>query len=316
MVGKMNYIKHLTGFFNRISNENTLNPTHISLYLTLFQCWNVNRFKNPITISRDEMMKGSKIASKATYHKCIKELQRLGFLDYHPSYNPYSGTQVFMANFSEGNNLKPVNQETARSNNNPTTPFFEPSEPKNELLNGNVAEQLDEPPYIYNKQIIENNKNIDIDTNFENFQNDLFLKNETAEMPFALADTDKNQTESCRQKKEKSSAKKEKTADDNQTEESPQKFVAPTLELTKEYFKFQNFTEFEAERFFNYYSSIGWLIGGKTKMKDWQASARNWMLNTSKFSANLPNQSTKKENPQPRAYNLNATIDKNYAEPL
>ena len=294
MVGKMNYIKHLTGFFNRISNENTLNPTHISLYLTLFQCWNVNRFKNPITISRDEMMKGSKIASKATYHKCIKELQRLGFLDYHPSYNPYSGTQVFMANFSEGNNLKPVNQETASSNNNPTTPFFEPPKPKNELLNSNVPEQLDELPYIYNKQTIENNKNIDIDTNFENH---LFFKNE----------------------KEKSSAKKEKSrilADDNQSEESRQKFVAPTLELTKEYFKFQNFTEFEAERFFNYYSSIGWLIGGKTKMKDWQASARNWMLNTSKFSANLPNQSAKKENPQPRAYNLNATIDKNYAEPL
>ena len=70
----MNYIKHLTGFFNRIALENSLNPTHISLYLSLFQCWNVNRFKNPITISRDEMMKGSKIASKATYHKCIKEL--------------------------------------------------------------------------------------------------------------------------------------------------------------------------------------------------------------------------------------------------
>ncbi len=88
------------------------------------------------------------------------------------------------------------------------------------------------------------------------------------------------------------------------------------MESVKEYFKFQNFTEFEAERFFNYYSSIGWLIGGKTKMKDWQAAARNWMLNTPKFSVNLPNPSTQKANPQPRAYNLNATIDKNYAEPL
>ena len=95
-----------------------------------------------------------------------------------------------------------------------------------------------------NKQTSKNNKNIDIDTNFENFDDDLFLKNETEE------------------KEEKSSAKKE------------EKFVTssavekPTLELAKEYFKFQNFTEFEAERFFNYYSSIGWLIGGKTKMKD------------------------------------------------
>ena len=78
----MNYIKHLTGFFNKISNENAINPTHISLYLALFQCWNVNRFKNPTGISREEIMKASKINSKATYHKCMKELQALGFMEY------------------------------------------------------------------------------------------------------------------------------------------------------------------------------------------------------------------------------------------
>ena len=65
----MNYIKHLTGFFIRIASEETIYPTHISLYLALFQSWNINRFKNPIAISRDEMMKTSRIASKATYHK-------------------------------------------------------------------------------------------------------------------------------------------------------------------------------------------------------------------------------------------------------
>ena len=288
----MNYIKHLTGFFNRIALENSLNPTHISLYLTLFQCWNVNRFKNPITISRDEMMKGSKIASKATYHKCIKELQRLKFLDYFPSYNPYSGTEVYMINFSEGNNFSQNSSDTTSSNNDPTTPIFEPSKPKNEPVNGNVTEQVNELPYIYNnKQTSKNNKNIDIDTNFQNFDDDLFLKNEN-------------------KKEEKSSAKKEEEFVTSSAVEKP------TIDLVKEYFKFQNFTEFEAERFFNYYSSIGWLIGGKTKMKDWQAAARNWMLNTPKFTINSPNSSTQKVNPQPRAYNLNATIDKNYAEPL
>ena len=146
----MNYIKHLTGFFNRIALEKSLNPTHISLYLALFQCWNVNRFKNPIIISRDEMMKGSKIASKATYHKCIKELQRLKFLDYFPSYNPYSGTEVFMVNFSEGNNFSPNSSDATSSNNEPTTSIFEPTEPKNEHVNSQVAELVNEFPYIYN----------------------------------------------------------------------------------------------------------------------------------------------------------------------
>jgi hypothetical protein len=283
----MNYIKHLTGFFNRIAIENSLNPTHISLYLTLFQCWNINRFKNPITISRDEMMKGSKIASKATYHKCIKELQRLGFLDYQPSYNPYSGTLVFVHNLSEGYKEK-TNTE--------------PAKPKNEQVNSKATEQVDGLPHIYNnKQTFKNNKNIDIEPEFLIFN----------EMPFAFADTEKKQTEESRHnsflenqaedQKEKSSAKKEKV-------------VNPSIELVKEYFLFQESSEFEAERFFNYYSSNGWLIGGKTKMKDWKASARNWMLNTSKFTINTPQANPAKE--QPRAYNLHTVTDKNYAEPL
>ena len=103
----MNYIKHLTGFFNKISNENAINPTHISLYLALFQCWNVNRFKNPTGISREEIMKASKINSKATYHKCMKELQALGFMEYMPTYNPHSCSNVVMMNFSDVSNNRP-----------------------------------------------------------------------------------------------------------------------------------------------------------------------------------------------------------------
>ena len=106
-----------------------------------------------------------------------------------------------------------------------------------------------------------------------------------------------------KKEKEKSSTKKEK-------------MIVPTLELVKEYFLFQESTEYEAERYFNYYSSNGWLIGGKTKMKDWKASARNWMLNTSKFAINIPTVKSQNEQPNPRAYNLNVTTNKNYAEPL
>ena len=70
----MNYIKHLTGFFEKVSIDFELNPTHISLYMAVFQLWNQNRFQNPIGISRDELMRISKISSTATFHKCIKEL--------------------------------------------------------------------------------------------------------------------------------------------------------------------------------------------------------------------------------------------------
>ncbi len=88
----------------------------------------------------------------------------------------------------------------------------------------------------------------------------------------------------------------------------------PSLELVKNYFTFQESSEFEAERFFNYYSSNGWLIGGKSKMKDWKAAARNWILNTSKFaSKSIPNGAANRDS---RANILHATTEKEYDEPL
>ncbi|NOT74941.1 MAG: hypothetical protein HOP08_08425 [Cyclobacteriaceae bacterium] len=41
-------------------------------------------------------MRDSHIRSKATYHKAIKELQRLGYLRYSPSYHPRKGSQITM----------------------------------------------------------------------------------------------------------------------------------------------------------------------------------------------------------------------------
>jgi hypothetical protein len=90
----MNYITHLTGFFERISIDERLNPTHISLYMALFQMWNMNRFTNPISISRSEIMRLSKIYSNATYHKCIRELHEYEYIQYLPSYNPFKGSLI------------------------------------------------------------------------------------------------------------------------------------------------------------------------------------------------------------------------------
>jgi len=46
----------------------------------------------------------------------------------------------------------------------------------------------------------------------------------------------------------------------------------------KNYVTIQN-AEVEAEKFMNHYTSNGWLIGGKSPMKDWKASVRNWLIN-------------------------------------
>ena len=95
----VNYVKHLNGIFSQFSKDTRLNPTHISLYLALFQIWNTNRFANDFYINRAEVMKYSKIGSKSTYHRCIKELSHWKYILYTPSHNPLKGSQIKMFNF-------------------------------------------------------------------------------------------------------------------------------------------------------------------------------------------------------------------------
>jgi hypothetical protein len=95
----MNYISLLTRFFTRVSADTRINPTHVSMYMALFQLWNRNKFRSPIAISRSDLMVISKISSYATYHKCIKQLHNFGYIRYSPSYNPMRGSWVYMLNF-------------------------------------------------------------------------------------------------------------------------------------------------------------------------------------------------------------------------
>ncbi|NOW96371.1 hypothetical protein [Mucilaginibacter sp. SG564] len=68
--------------------------THISLYNALFVCWQRSGYNNPFPVNRRMLMSYSRIASTATYHKCIKELETFGYIHYYPSYHPIKGSQV------------------------------------------------------------------------------------------------------------------------------------------------------------------------------------------------------------------------------
>jgi len=68
------------------------------------------------------------------------------------------------------------------------------------------------------------------------------------------------------------------------TKESRKKnarFVPPTIEdifnyMTLEKNKEKSFAKKESEKMFNFYESKGWIVG-KAKMKNWKASASNWI---------------------------------------
>jgi len=333
----MNYIKHLTGFFERIIQDRSLNPTHVSLYIALFQSWNINRFQNPISISRDEVMRICKISSKATYHKCMRDLNEKGYVKYEPSFNPYKGSMVILFDFSDY--LKPVQKRASITGKNlsKNEQVMNKQQTSNDTSTGTSSEQA-LVSYINNTNIT-NKSNISKFENLgeqaKNFEeiNSSDVKNKNLEKEkssvkkekeemqnenAAFANTNEKQTEEGWQKK---LLEKKKSFLDSPTHlKNSQKIVGnnfsvpsstvenPTQDVVKSYFFEQNFPEIEAIKFFNYFSSIGWLVGGKTPMVDWQAAAQNWMLNAIKFRTY--------EKPPDRAKHLNTENDKDYGEPL
>lgn len=259
----MNYIRHLAGFFDRVAADERLNPTHISMYVSLFQFWNASRFQNPISISRNELMKVSKISAKATYHKCMRELNDFGYLQYRPSYNPFKGSLVYLFNFQTGSKQAGNAHRT-----------------KNE-----TGSEQEQEPYINGSNIIN--------------QTVLNLGKQAQKKEVQkLNGQGKEEKEKLRQKKKNVIPTKEKSV----------KFKTPKLNEVQQYFASQKFPPVEAEKFYNYYQSNGWLVGGRTKMKDWKAAAHNWMLNANKFANH--------KLVKPKAKHLHARTNKNYSEPL
>ena len=263
----VNYIKHLSGVFEKFSVDNRLSAYHISLYVALFQLWNINRFSSPLLIIRSEVMQISRISSKSTYHRCIRELERFGYIEYLPSRNAMVGSKVNILPFEKLKSNRKASPLNRHQNGQPS--------PKYGHHDGQPSPIFGHPNEPINKHI-NNTKHINICI---------------------------EQNEFCKpQKKEK--VKKEILPS---AVSKNVKFIAPTIELVQEYFKEKNKPDIEAQKFFNYFESNGWKIGGRSPMKNWKAAANNWMLNSNKFN---PIQN------QPKPDNLHTNQDKDYSIPL
>lgn len=94
----MGRVEQLSEFYKSIQYDARIGVTHISIYMALFQYWNLNHFQNPVSITRNEVMQIAKINGRATYHKCIRELEEYGYIKYIPSFNPFLKSLVYMKN--------------------------------------------------------------------------------------------------------------------------------------------------------------------------------------------------------------------------
>jgi hypothetical protein len=237
----VNYIKHMESVTTQMAEDTRLNTSHVSMYLALFLIWNHNRFRNPLSINRSEVMRISKIGARATYHKCMTELHQWGYLNYEPSHNPLKGSLIYLFNF-DTSTKQVASQQSAPVGSKVLGPSINRTNKKKPINSTNIDEvdsKIGQQPNSIKKQSV---------------------------------------------------------------------FSKPSVDEVKLFFMEKNKSDLDAAKFFNHFESNGWLVGGKSKMKNWQAAARNWMLNTEKFNTSSKGTTTPN--------NLNVNQNKKYDVPL
>ena len=266
----MNYIRHLNAFYNLVKKDDRLAASHISLYMALFQYWNFNRFQNPFPVYRDNMMQLSKIGSKNTYHKCIKELHELRYIYYHPPLSKFLPVKVSIGRLdieeepaSRYKQLDLFKAENAKS----VSPKIDTDSVP--ILTA-MSIDFDTVPVpkmghnIKHKHFIKESKPP---------SQKIFDKNENlSEAINGLAGVP-NPVHDCHPEHKRKLA--------TEGLEGP-----PQISEVEEFFKRSNYPDTEAKKFFNHYKAIGWKIKGITPIEDWQAAAHKWMINAGKFENN------------------------------
>ena len=80
----------------------------------------------------------------------------------------------------------------------------------------------------------------------------------------------------------------EKEQEKKKKSKATNRFTPPTLAEVQAYCK-ERGNNVDAERFIDYYTSNGWMVG-KNKMKNWQAAVRTWEQKSSNKPATTPKQ--------------------------
>jgi len=75
-------------FFDEIDSDPQLNVWHIALLIAIARLAYKQKEKWIIRVSRSKLMAYSHIKTITSYHKYFKQLQKLGYIRYIPSYHP------------------------------------------------------------------------------------------------------------------------------------------------------------------------------------------------------------------------------------
>ncbi|HWW43121.1 hypothetical protein [Pedobacter sp.] len=92
----MELFKPLAEFFSAIQSDFRISKTHIAIYSSLLQYWQMNDYPIPMKVFSHQIMRIAKIEACSTYHRCLKELDSFGYIKYVPSFKKNDASSVYL----------------------------------------------------------------------------------------------------------------------------------------------------------------------------------------------------------------------------
>ncbi len=313
----MNYIRHLNAFFfQHVKRDKRLNANHVSLYIALFQFWNYNRFQNPFSIIREEVMSITGIGSKNTYHKCMKEIHQFGYILYRPSINKFQKSKVHMIRLDTTEKEGPLKQldlfenpdliskgNVVNNRSKTSVPEMIPIQsqycaPYSPSFNTGTVPYLG--LLIKHKHI--NSKEFEY---VNSLPGKIFSKNNFLEKCINHLGTSPKPVQVIPPSPLGTVLLSHELVEWSKGRPG----MRPNIHEVISFFSKNKYPDTEAKKFYNHYQSNGWLVGGITPMNNWQSSAHKWMINAIHFNV-------KQLKPKVSSAKDQYNNDKNFSEPL
>lgn len=84
----------ISQFLEGTSKDPRIGSTHISVFIALTHYWSLHGCINPFRVFSYDIMPIAKIASRATYLKCVSDLNECGYLHYQASRNRNAASRI------------------------------------------------------------------------------------------------------------------------------------------------------------------------------------------------------------------------------
>lgn len=85
----------LSSFLKNVLHDPRIGPSHISMYVAFLQIREDNENREPIIVTREQVMSLARIGATSTYHRILKDLTDQGYVKYEGRHDR-KGSKVYL----------------------------------------------------------------------------------------------------------------------------------------------------------------------------------------------------------------------------